>query len=309
MSSAITGETTLYEVDQTAFEDTAGAETLASGVSWAAIIAGAFAAAALSLILFSLGAGFGLISVSPWSNAGASATAIGVTAIIWLIVTQWLSAAAGGYLAGRLRTKWVGLHSHEVFFRDTAHGFLAWAVGVVISAALLSSALSSLVGGTAQLGVAAMSAGQSTAQTASPGAGALADPTAYYVDALFRTEKPAADVGEARGEAARIMAAGLRSGDLAPADKTYLAQLVAARSGLAPPDAQKRVDDVFGQAKAAATEAANKAREAADAARKAGATLAFATCIALLIGAFIASAAGALGGSLRDESQGAEMIR
>src|ERR1700694_5585403 len=126
----------------------AGEESSRSGVSWAAIIAGGVTAAAVSLILLILGAGLGLTTVSPWSNAGASATAIGVGAIIWLVVTQWIAAGLGGYLTGRLRTKWVNVHTHEVFFRDTAHGFLAWALSTVIFAALLTSAISSLVSGT-----------------------------------------------------------------------------------------------------------------------------------------------------------------
>jgi len=100
-------------------------ESAVSAVSWVAIIAGAFAIAAASLILLALGAGLGLASVSPWYNSGPSATTFGVWAAVWLIVVQWLSAALGGYLTGRLRTKWVGVHTNEVYFRDTAHGFLA----------------------------------------------------------------------------------------------------------------------------------------------------------------------------------------
>jgi hypothetical protein len=99
-------------------------EAYASGVSWAAVIAGAFVAAALSLILLALGTGLGLSSVSPWSNLGASASTIGRVAIIWLIIIQIVGSAMGGYLAGRLRTKWATIHTDEVYFRDTAHGFL-----------------------------------------------------------------------------------------------------------------------------------------------------------------------------------------
>ena len=109
-------------------------ETSTSGVAWPAIIGGAFAAAALSLILLALGSGFGLASVSPWPNAGASVTTFTVMTAVWLIVTQWLASGLGGYLTGRLRTKWVGLHTHEVFFRDTANGFLTWATATVIGA-------------------------------------------------------------------------------------------------------------------------------------------------------------------------------
>ena len=104
-------------------------EAHSSGVTWAAVIAGAFATAALSLALLALGTGIGFSAVSPWVNAGASASAIGWTAIGWLVLMQLIASSAGGYLAGRLRTKWVNVHTHEVYFRDTAHGFLAWAVG------------------------------------------------------------------------------------------------------------------------------------------------------------------------------------
>src|ERR1022692_2906079 len=130
-------------------EDRTPLEAATSGVAWPAIIGGAFAAAALSLILLALGSGFGLASVSPWSNTGASATTFTVVTAVWLIVTQWLASGLGGYLTGRLRTKWVGLHTHEVFFRDTANGFLTWAVAAVIGAAFLASPAASVVSGTA----------------------------------------------------------------------------------------------------------------------------------------------------------------
>src|SRR5215471_18571501 len=115
-------------------------EASASGVSWAAVFAGAFAAAALSLILLALGAGAGLSSLSPFSSAGLSTTAVGFGALIYLCITEIISSGVGGYLAGRLRTKWVDLHTDEVYFRDTAHGFLAWCVALVMSAAFLGAA-------------------------------------------------------------------------------------------------------------------------------------------------------------------------
>jgi hypothetical protein len=100
-------------------------ESPISAISWAAITGGAFATAALSLILLALGSGFGLASVSPWPNSGASVTTFTAMTAIWLIIVQWFSSGLGGYLTGRLRTKWVGVHTHEVFFRDTAHGLFA----------------------------------------------------------------------------------------------------------------------------------------------------------------------------------------
>src|SRR6202161_3377036 len=96
-------------------------EAHSSGVSWAAVIAGAFVSAALAVILLSLGTGLGLSSVSPWSGAGASAAAVTAGAIIWLILMQAISCSMGGYLAGRLRTRWASIHTDEVYFRSEEH--------------------------------------------------------------------------------------------------------------------------------------------------------------------------------------------
>src|SRR3984893_9786916 len=151
-----------------------------SGVSWGAVIAGAFVAAALSLSLLALGAGIGFSAVSPWANIGASATAIGWTAIVWLVLMQIISSSLGGYLAGRLRTKWVRVHTHEVYFRDTANGFLVWAVSLVLAAAFLTSAASSMIGGAARTG-----AGEASA--ASQRGNEAASTNGYFVDALLRS--------------------------------------------------------------------------------------------------------------------------
>lgn len=115
----------------------AGSEPRAgSSASWPAIIAGAFVATAVSLALFALGSGLGLAAISPWPGRGITATTFAVTTSIWLIVMQWVSSAIGGYITGRLRTRWVGTHTHEVFFRDTAHGLVMWAVATVMIAAI-----------------------------------------------------------------------------------------------------------------------------------------------------------------------------
>lgn len=124
-------------------------EANASGVTWAAVIVGAFVTAALSLTLLALGAGFGLLSASPWSRGAISRSPLDAAAIIWMIVIQIVACGIGGYLAGRLRTKWTSIHTEEVYFRDTAHGFLVWAVAVVITAAFLGSAATAMVGGVA----------------------------------------------------------------------------------------------------------------------------------------------------------------
>src|SRR5438874_10361074 len=122
-------------------------ESAVSAVSWPAIIGGAFVAAAVSVLLLALGSGIGLASVSPWLGSNPSPTTFTAMAAIWLIIVQWISSGLGGYLTGRLRTKWVELHTHEVFFRDTANGFLTWAVATVFVVGLVASSASSLVSG------------------------------------------------------------------------------------------------------------------------------------------------------------------
>src|SRR3954462_13561425 len=139
-------------------------------VSWGAVIAGAVGAAALSLVLFLLGTGLGLAAVSPWSQDGMSASTAGVSTIVWITVVQLLASALGGYLAGRLRTRWVTVHTNEVFFRDTAHGFIAWSVSTLLMATLMSSALASAVSS----GVKAGGEVAKTVATAGAAAGAAA---------------------------------------------------------------------------------------------------------------------------------------
>jgi hypothetical protein len=258
-------------------------EANSSGVSWAAVVAGAFVAAALSLALLALGTGIGLSAVSPWSNAGASTSAIGWTAIGWLVLTQLIASSVGGYLAGRLRTKWVNVHTHEVYFRDTAHGFLVWAVGLVFTAAFLTSAATSIVGGAARAGAIAEASGPAQSRE---GLG----PNGYLVDSLLRTNgSPDKDNAFVRGEVGLILANSVREGTLPTADRAYLAQVVAARTGASQADAERRVDDAYAQA-----------RQTADTSRKAVAHAMYWTFLALLIGAFCASFAATVGGRERD---------
>src|SRR3954469_20926757 len=143
--------------------------TSEGAVSWGAVIAGAVGAAALSLVLFLLGTGLGLAAVSPWSRDGISGTTAGVSTIVWITVVQLLASALGGYLAGRLRTRWVTVHTDEVFFRDTAHGFLAWAVSTLLMATLLSSAAGTALSSGLKAGGAVA---KSAATLAGAGAGA-----------------------------------------------------------------------------------------------------------------------------------------
>src|SRR5271170_5219503 len=265
-------------------DNTAYSDVRTSGVSWGAIIAGAFVAAALSLALLALGTGIGFSAVSPWANAGASASAIGWGAIIWLVLMELLASSIGGYLAGRLRTKWVGVHTDEVYFRDTAHGFLVWAVGLVITAAFLASAVAS-VGRNARAEATPVESSSATASRST------FSPNAYLVDSLLRTTPPRTSPDDAviRSEVGLILVNGLREGNIPATDKSYLVQVVAARTGISEPDAEKRVDDTFAQA-----------TQAADAARKAVAHSMYWTFLALLLGAFSASFAATIGGKQRD---------
>src|SRR5450759_3906083 len=265
-------------------------EAYSSGVSWAAVIAGAFVAAALSLILLALGTGIGLSSVSPWSNVGASASTINKAAILWLIIIQIIASAMGGYLAGRLRTKWATIHTDEVYFRDTAHGFLVWAVGLVITASFLASAAASMVGGAGQVRATSFSTAGG-AETDLPAVGQNLDPNQYFIDTLFRSDHPGPDRSDApvRAEAARIFAHALGQRNLSAADETYLAELVVAKTGLSRTDAGKRVSEVFVEI-----------QRTVEIARKAVAHLSLWIFVALLIGAFCASYAATIGGRERD---------
>jgi hypothetical protein len=260
-----------------------------SGASWPAIAAGAVAAAALTLVLVALGAGLGLSAISPWEGFGVSATTFKVGSGIYLCVVAVIASSVGGYLAARLRTKWTGVHTNEVFFRDTAHGFLAWAFATLLSASVLGAATTHIVSGAAQgAGTAAMQAAQNV------------NPAEVYVDRLFRsdtTAQPAAGAPPAaasadatRAEILRLWTSSFRdNGELSAADRTYVARLVAARTGLSQAEAERRVDQVVTEAKAAA-----------DRARKAAAQLSFWLTASLLLGAFAASLAAIEGGQLRD---------
>jgi hypothetical protein len=286
-------------------------------VSWAAIFAGAAAAAALSLILLVLGTGLGLSAVSPWSQAGITAATFGLSTILWITLTQAVASGMGGYLAGRLRVKWVAVHTDEVFFRDTAHGFLAWAIASLATAALLGSVMGSIVGGGVQAG-ASVAGGAVSAVTT--GAAAMAgsatskaddgsSPMGYLMDSMFRKDTNAANAAPTGGESpatgssaevARIFMNSINTGALPPDDARYLGQIVAQRTGLSQADAEKRVGDIYNRAQTQWREAQASAKQAADAARKATSYGALWLFVSLLIGAFVASLAATFGGRQRD---------
>jgi len=170
-----------------------------SAVSWGAVLAGALIATAVTFALMVLGAGLGLTLISPWWEANAEATTIAVSTVVWLVVMQWASAGVGGYMTGRLRTRWTRVHSDEVFFRDTAHGFLTWAVATIIVAGFASHGLmGAFSSGTQAVGQAAGAAVEGASDAASD---ALSDPTAYFIDSLYRPAGPTTDAASAGGPA------------------------------------------------------------------------------------------------------------
>lgn len=300
--------------------------SLRSAVSWEAVAAGAVAAASLSLILLILGVGLGLSSVSPWARDGVNATTFGVSTILWLTLTQLLASAMGGYLAGRLRTKWAEVQADEVYFRDTAHGFLAWAVASLVTAAMLTSAIGSIISGGVQAGALMVGGVASTASAAAGNAAAStgmaqgndAGPMGYFVDSLFRRDAAtvAASTGAAgsavspeaserassmdAAEVSRIFMNVTRARPLPPEDIRYVGQIVAQRTGLSQQDAEKRVNDVYAKAQTKVRSAEVAARTAADKARKTSAYSAMWLFVSLLAGAFVASLAATFGGRRRD---------
>ncbi|NMG76247.1 hypothetical protein GPA25_15910 [Aromatoleum diolicum] len=297
--------------------------SVTSAVSWGAIAAGAAAGASLSVILLILGVGLGLSSVSPWAREGVSAATFGVSTIVWLTLTQLLSSAMGGYLAGRLRTKWMDTHTDEVYFRDTAHGFLAWAVASLATAVLLTSAIGSILSGGIQAGASVVGGVANTATVAAGGfaapgkmASEESGPMAYFVDSLFRrngSAEAASSTGAAMpaeasertmtneaAEVGRIFMNASRAERLPPEDIRYVGQLVAQRTAVSQQEAEKRVTDVYARAQAKLHDAEVAAKDTADKARKASAYAALWIFVSLLSGAFVASLAATYGGRQRD---------
>lgn len=271
----------------------------ASGVSWGAVFAGAAAAAALSFILLILGVGLGLSSISPYSY---SATRIGTSTIVWLAFMQLAASGVGGYVAGRLRVKWACVHADEVHFRDTAHGMLAWAVATLITVAVLAGGARAVLSGAIDSGAAAAPVAASAAHAATDNAGG-ANPGDYFADMVLRSNSLGGASDAERGEVGKIIAAGLANGSLPADDRAYLAQVIAKRAGMAPGDAERRVDEIYARATKAAEDAKAKAKQVANDARKAGAHAALWMFVALLLGAFVAALAATFGGRHRDDAR------
>lgn len=286
------------------------------GTSWSAIVGGAVAATAVSLILTLLGSGLGLTIVSPWTYAGVTATTFAVSAACWLILTQWISAGIGGYLSGRLRARWSNIDADEVLFRDTAHGFIAWALSTLFIAFILAAGIGAVTKAGTETAATVAAGGAVAVGEQAPPTGMIMDATrkdetGYLLDRLFRLPSstgvaapvtgpsninPSQSMTDAQKEAQHILA-NMRDEQISDEDQTYLAQLIASRTGVTLSEAQSRVGAVMNEMATAKREV----QEAADTARKAAAMTAIMGALSLVIGAFIAAGAGALGGHRRDD--------
>lgn len=305
-----------------------------SAVSWAAIFAGAAGAAGLSLLFLFLGTGLGFTAVSPWAMEGISASTFGIAVIAWLSVTQLVASGTGGYLAGRTRTKWTTANPHERFFRDAAHGFITWAVASLLTAAVMTSVGSAIVGTGVRAGAAvAEGAGSAVASVAdASNSEQVSNNMEYFIDSLFRSGS--SDAGSAQGtqqqadaqqfgsaspvrdsseipsgEVMRIFTRALQTGTLPEQDQRYIAQLIAQRTDLSQQQAQQRVSSGFEQIKTTLQEAETTVRTTADEAREASAYASFWMFVTLLIGAVVACVMAVVGGHKRDKDDSSSVER
>ena len=269
--------------------------SLPSAVDWAAIIAGGVLAAAISFILLTFGSAIGLSLTSPYEGEGHSLAFLGAASGLWVVWVQVSSFIAGAYLAGRLRRRLPDASPHEVEVRDGAHGLLVWAIGVLLGAMFAASVAT---------GVASTAASAVSTATQAVGSGAAqlaqsANPMAYAVDTLFRSNNPQApeNAADSAAEAGRILARSMAQGSISAEDKSYLAQLIATRTGLPQPEAEQRIDKAIASIKSAADEA----KAAADKVRRATVLVAFVTAASLVVSAAAAWWAAGMGGRHRDE--------
>ncbi len=262
-------------------------------LEWSPIVAGALLAAGLSFVLLTFGAAIGLSATSPWPNSGASAKLIAGVAVFWTLVQQIGAFMAGGYIAGRMRTRWNDAPQDEVEFRDGLHGGLVWAVGIVIGAALLL----------ATAGAVARTGAQVAGQAAITVAGSNVNPMDTVMDTLLRpsapppapagqparASQPAASAEAPRAIVGRILAASLAEGGMSTDNRTYLVQLVSQQTGLSQQEVETRVNN-----------AVTATREAADKARRAAVTTGLVTAVSLIISFAAAWWAALKGGQHRD---------
>ena len=292
-------------------------------VEWAPVIAGAVGASAVSFVFLTFGAAVGLSMTSAWPNSGFSAAVVGIVVAIWTCLVQIAAFAGGGYLAGRMRTAWAEPDKDEGQFRDAAHGFLVWAVGVIIGAMLLAGATGaglraagSIASGAASIAAGAAANPQMSSQMM-PGNGsptyqaaldvllrpadsqAAQTPAGYQGAAIL----PAAgatgtgrDDGAFRSEAGRLLTSVVQRRELTTADRTYLAGQISQRYGISQAEAEKRVDTAVRSAR----DAEVAVRDAADKTRRGAVLAGFLVAASLLLSCAAAVAAAGLGGRDRD---------
>ncbi len=268
-------------------------------LEWGPVFAGAIGAAAISLVLLAFGSALGLSAVSPYPYRGLSIPTFLVVATLYLAMVQVCSYAAGGYLAGRMRTTWIDGPESERHFRDGAHGFAVWALGLLISAAALASG----IGGVAKTAIettSAVAAGVVAGSSGNSSTPSQVNPAQYATDLLTRPAPNAPAAGTPQADEAaltRTITRSLANGSLSEEDRSYLAAVVVRQTGLSQPDAEKRVDAAFAEARAAE----QNARDMANEARKKTALGGFLAAAALAVACAAASIAAGLGGRDRDE--------
>jgi hypothetical protein len=270
-------------------------------VEWGPVFAGALIAAALSFVLLTFGTAIGLSATSPWPNAGLSAKALAALAVFWVLAQQIGAFLAGGYIAGRMRTRWSDTAQHEVEFRDGLHGGLVWAVGIVIGASLAMATAGSVARTGAEV------AGKATAAATV----ATASSMDSVLDTLLRPAAPQPPQGatgtaqpprapaaaappspeNARAVIGRILASTLASGSVSGENRAYLVQLVSQQTGLPPQEVEARVNNAF-----------TAARETADKARRGAILAGLVTAISLVVSFAAAWWAALQGGHHRDNS-------
>lgn len=261
-----------------------------SYLEWGAIFGGAVLSAAITTLFTTFGSAIGLSLVSFESSRSTGLTALAVAGTLWVLWVSVTASAAGGYLAGRMRRPAADASQHERHVRDGSHGLVVWAVGALLIAGLAASSITGLAK-TAATGAAAVTTAAGAALSQQP------DALTTAADTLTRSTGAAPVTQAERDEASRILVRSLASGQLDPADRSYVASRMAARMSIAQPEAEKRIDDAF----ARLTQAKETAKQAAERARKFGVLSAFLTAAALLVGAAAAWMAAQLGGKHRDE--------
>jgi hypothetical protein len=257
-------------------------------VQWGPVVAGAIAAAALGTVLHSFAAGIGLAVISPAPTWRDASTALVLLTGLYLLLVAMAAYGLGGYIAGRMRTRLTAGSAEEVEFRDGTHGLLVWALATLLTALVAFATAQTLTR------LAAPTGGTSGPGTSVAGENIIA----FDIDRLFRGDRQAeGDVSAIRAEAARILLTTAGRRGMSTDDRGYLVRLVSARTGLAAPEAERRVDDV-----------AARARDNIRRARRSAVILAFSAGAAALLGIVIAWFAACAGGRIRDGAETPSML-